>query len=120
MGRRDVATSFDVADNSLTTSGDMDILDGHLLLALATMLVEGSNLLEVERHKFGRMLQGQISALKRLVLKRSPAQAFGGCLMGADHLNSQHALQPVDRSEIFIEFDGAGYLGQHVFFRCVR
>ena len=90
----------------LTTSGDMDMLNGNLLLALASMLIEGGNLLKIKCHELGCMLQGHILTCDGLVRVCRAVQALGDCFMGADHLNRQHALQPISGVQILIEFDG--------------
>ncbi len=60
------------------------------------MLVESGDLLEVKRHELGCMLQGHILARGSMVWVGRAMQARGDCLMGTDHLHSQHALKPIN------------------------
>jgi hypothetical protein len=87
---------------------DMHVLHNDLLLALAPVLVERGELLGIELHQAGRMLQRHVTPRKGLVGHGGPAKTFERRDMRPHHLLGQHALGRIRRLEAFIELESAG------------
>lgn len=86
---------------SLSTRFDIDVLDGHLLLALAPMFIENLNLAEVDREKLFSMFQVLFAPLQRQLGIRDTPQAFYCGSMCGDHLHREHALHFIFRPDPF-------------------
>ena len=100
--------SLDGPDHRLAARMNMDMLDCHLLLALAAMLVEGGKLAFVYSHQPGRMFQVLIAPFKRLALKHRPPEALHRRIVGRDHLRGEHAFHFVARRNAFQGRHGRG------------
>lgn len=110
-GRLAPRPGLDMTDNRLTTRGHMDVLDRHLLLAFAAMLVEGGHLLDVKGHEPSRVPKRLVTDLGALPNQGSPAQTFQSRKMGSDHLLGQHTLKHIARRHLLDELERAHHAG---------
>src|SRR4051794_26022300 len=94
-------TLGDGADDRLAARVDVDVLDPHQLLPLATVTVESVGERRERAHQPVGVLQAQLAAGKGLLAQCGPAEALQGCLVGRHHLHGQDPLDDVTRADAF-------------------
>jgi len=72
------ATGFNISYDCLPASSHIDMFDRDLLLALATMFVQGCQLFGVKCHQFLGVIEGHVAPFKGLTRNHSSTQALQG------------------------------------------
>src|SRR5262245_33080840 len=85
--------SLDRPDDGLPARMDMDMLDGHLLLALTAMVVEGVEQRGPRAGELVRLIEALAPALEGLLAEHGPAVTFHRGVVGGDQLCRHHCFQ---------------------------
>lgn len=97
---------LNIADDRLPAGLHVDVLHGHLSLALAAVLVQGFKLFRIEHHQLLCVLKRHVAPREGLVGKSGAFKTFERRIMGSNHLHSQHTLGAIGRLQAFVEFQG--------------
>lgn len=89
--------------SGLDAPARLNVAENSLLLPLASMLVESSPLLCVERLEFLRRRKSSITALKSLTWKGCAAKASKSRAVDANHLRCEHSLHSSFRLYALVE-----------------
>jgi hypothetical protein len=111
-------SSLDGPDHRLAARVNMDMLDCHLLLALAAMLVQRVEQRRPSAGQLVRLVEILAPALEGLLPDHGAAVAFHRGVVSRDQLRRHHALQFILRADASQPGDGGAQLA--VPFRRIR
>lgn len=109
-----MAPSFfplDVANHSLSSRVNMDMLDCHLLLALATMLVQCIEQCGIRAGQLIGLIEGLTRAFEGLLFQHGSAVTFHASVISSDQLRRHHAFKFIRRPYASLRGDSGSELG---------